>query len=421
MPYSAGLTRLCQGLLLLCMLCCWGLAERARAQSDDLYAPAIVVNDALITEFDIQQRVRLIGVLGAPATDARRTAIEMLIEDRLRAQAAREAGVALTDEQIEAALEEFARQRNMSASQMLSRLSGAGISRQAMVDLLGNQAAFREAMRLRFLARSTPTDTEIETEQVRGLQSNRISVRLGELVIPIQERGAVRTAALAEELYQSLNDGADFTAAVRSYSRAPTARRGGEVGWVPIDRLPPQIGSQIALLQPGQVTRPIDVPNAVVFLKLLEIREDEAPALDPSAVRVTIGRLIIPLRQDPSETDIAAAAVEAEQLGNQISSCADVEARRNSYEAASGIEGPMALSDLPDAQRTAIAPLAVGQVSPPVRVPTGIAVIVVCAKIGDTDVTSIEQIRGRMISERMTSFAQGYLQELRRDAVIEYR
>lgn len=44
-----------------------------------------------------------------------------------------------------------------------------------------------------------------------------------------------------------------------------------------------------------------------------------------------------------------------------------------------------------------------------------------CARTGGTDTSSIEQIRGRLISERMTSFAQGYLQELRRDAVVEYR
>ncbi|MEM8742662.1 MAG: peptidylprolyl isomerase, partial [Pseudomonadota bacterium] len=63
----------------------------------------------------------------------------------------------------------------------------------------------------------------------------------------------------------------------------------------------------------------------------------------------------------------------------------------------------------------------VGQVTPPVRVATGMAVIVLCARTGGTDTSSIEQIRGRLISERMTSFAQGYLQELRRDAVVEYR
>lgn len=414
------LGRLCAGAAL-----CAGLIGASggpgSAQDSDLYAPALVVNDALITEYDIRQRVRLMEVMRVPASDPREQAIEMLIEDRLRAQAAKQAGIELTQTQIDDALEEFARQRNLSAAQMLSQLRGAGITRQAMVDLLANQAAFREAMRLRFLARATPTDSEIETEQGRGLTATRQSVRLAELVIPIRERGELRTAQLAEELYTNLSGGADFAAAVRSYSRAPTARRGGEVGWVPLDRLPPQIGTQIALLQPGQVTRPIDVPNAVVILQLVEIREDEGPVADPSDVRVTVGRLIIPLRAEPSETDIAAAAAEAEQLGRQLSSCSDVQSRQRSYEAASGIQGPVPLSALPDAERAALAPLTVGQVTPPVRVATGMAVIVLCARTGGTDTSSIEQIRGRLISERMTSFAQGYLQELRRDAVVEYR
>lgn len=396
------------------------LAGPAAAQ-DNLYAPAVVVNDALITEFDIDQRTKLIRLMGGPQGDLREMAIGMLIEDRLRDQAAEAAGITLTEAQIEAAMREFAQQRNLGLDQLMGRLRQAGVTRQAMVDLISNQAAFREAMRLRFLARATPSETEIETEQERGLGTARLSVRLAELVIPIQERGDIRTAQLAQELYDELNGGGDFAAAVRSYSRAPSARRGGEVGWLPLDRLPPSIGTEIAVLAPGQVTRPIDVPNAVVILKLLETREDDGTEADPDAARVTVGRLIIPLRSNASETDIAAAQVEAEQIGRQIASCADVEARKASYDPASGIEGPVPLGALTDAERDAIAPLAAGQVGPPVRLREGMAVIVLCARSGGTDPTSIEQVRSRLIAERMQSFAQGYLQELRRDALIEYR
>lgn len=396
-------------------------AGQNRTQDRDLYAPAVVVNDQLITEFDIQQRIRLMQILGGVTGDLRQAAIETLIDDRLREQAARQAGIKLSDEQIQAALKEFAAQRGIGVDALMSRLRQAGVTRQAVIDLVANQAAFREAMRQRFLARAMPTDSEVEAEMRRGPGAASTEVRLAELVIPVRERGELATAKLAEDLARQFASGGDFAAAARRYSRAPSAPRGGDVGWLPLDRLPPSIGAQIALLKPGQVAGPIDVPNAVVFLKLLDSREGGTPGTDPRRALVTLGRLIVPLRPNAGETDIAAATVEAEQLGLQLASCADVEARKAGYARGSGVEGPVPLDQLPDAEREAVAALQPGQVSPPVRLRNGIAVIVMCARSGGTDPTSIEQVRNRLINERMVSFAQGYLQELRRDAVIEYR
>ncbi|HEU0222131.1 MAG TPA: hypothetical protein VFR34_07965, partial [Paracoccaceae bacterium] len=136
---------------------------------------------------------------------------------------------------------------------------------------------------------------------------------------------------------------------------------------------------------------------------------------------VTVGRLVIPLRGDASEEDVAAAETEAAAVGRQLRTCADVEARKQEYGPGSGPQGPVPVSTLADAERAAIANLVAGQVSPPVRVAQGMAVILVCERSASPDPTGIDQVRNRIIAERMTSYATGYLQELRRDAVIEYR
>ncbi|HEU0222767.1 MAG TPA: peptidylprolyl isomerase, partial [Paracoccaceae bacterium] len=253
-------------LMVVAVLC---LAGRP-ALAADPFAPAVVVNDQLITEFDVAQRMRLMQIMGVGGSDVRAMAIESLIDDRLRAQAAKNLGITLTDAQLQAAMSEFAGQRGMTADQMIARLGQAGVTKQAILDLISNQAAFREAMRLRFLARATPTESEIASEQARGPGLGQTELHLAELVLPVRERGEIETAKLAEELYQSLSAGGDFAAAARRYSRSPTGRKGGEVGWMPLDRLPPTIATELALLGAGEITRPIDVPGAVVILKVLE-------------------------------------------------------------------------------------------------------------------------------------------------------
>jgi peptidyl-prolyl cis-trans isomerase SurA len=163
-----------------------------------------------------------------------------------------------------------------------------------------------------------------------------------------------------------------------------------------------------------------------VILKLLETREEAtaAAAAPAGEVTVTYGRLIVPLRADASETDIAAAQVEAEQAGRALRSCADVAARARDYGRGSGVAGPVPLASLPEEERAVLATLPAGRASAPVRSGTGIAVLFLCERAGTAaaaDPGSIEAVRSRLIAERMVSYATGYLQELRRDAVVEYR
>jgi peptidyl-prolyl cis-trans isomerase SurA len=398
-----------------------GLLWAVPAPAAQPFAPAVVVNDDLITEFDVEQRMRLMQLMGVRGEKMREQAVESLIDDKLRAQAAKALGVKLDEQQLNAAIDEFARARNMTGKEMMARVVKAGVTRQAMIDLISNQAAFRDAMRLRFLARATPTDNEIEEEKVRGPGVGASVLHLAELVLVIRERGEVGTQALAEQLFKSLSGGADFAAAARKYSRSPTARKGGDIGWLPIERLPPTVVTALAPLAPGEVTRPIPVPNALVILKVLGARTADTAPATLADVAVTVGRLVVALDPKASETDVAAAQVEAERVGKELKTCADVEARKQIFGTGSGTQGPVPLRSLPDAERQAIATLVPGEVSPPVRSKTGMEVILVCARTGKTDVSAIEQVRNRLVNERMVSYATGYLQELRRDAVIEYR
>ncbi|QDL92503.1 hypothetical protein FDP22_12365 [Paroceanicella profunda] len=407
------------------------LPGAVRAQEDP-FAPAVVVNDSLVTNFDVAQRLRMMQLMGASQGDDKAPAIESLIDDKLRAQAAKRTGVELSDDQVNAALDDFAKQRGFaSGDEFVKRIGAAGVSRQAVVDLVANQAAFREAIRVRYLSRAQPTEAEVAAATAEGATAGvgPTSVRLAELVIPIQERGAERTQEFVAKLHDELANGGDFAEAARKYSRTKSASNGGDVGWMPLDRMPPQISDELALLTAGQVTRPIAVPQAVVLLKVLDVRQDavaSAPAA-ASNVQVTVARLIVPVREGAPEPDVAEARTEAQQVSRDISSCSDIEARKASYGPRSGLEGPVSLASLEPAEREAIANLQAGAMANAVRLRDGVAIVMVCARTEDaasgTDATNdeLQRARSRLISQRMESYAAGYLQELRRDAVIEYR
>jgi peptidyl-prolyl cis-trans isomerase SurA len=79
-------------------------------------------------------------------------------------------------------------------------------------------------------------------------------------------------------------------------------------------------------------------------------------------------------------------------------------------------------SQISDELLKALAPLSVGGITEPQRVKEGIQLVAVCAKKevpGRTKAT--EEARTEINSERARMLARRYLQDLRSDAVIEYR
>ena len=72
------------------------VAFGALAQAANPYAPAITVNDGVITRYDIEQRMALLGALGAGG-DLHELAVEQLTEDRVKLQAADELGIELPE------------------------------------------------------------------------------------------------------------------------------------------------------------------------------------------------------------------------------------------------------------------------------------------------------------------------------------
>jgi peptidyl-prolyl cis-trans isomerase C len=82
----------------------------------------------------------------------------------------------------------------------------------------------------------------------------------------------------ADTLIQRLQGGADFSALARDYSKDGTAANGGELGYVRLDMLAPEIGSVMFALAPGQTTAyPIRSHNAWFIVRVEGRREPPAP------------------------------------------------------------------------------------------------------------------------------------------------
>ncbi|MFQ5567651.1 MAG: peptidylprolyl isomerase [Paracoccaceae bacterium] len=263
------------------------LLSAAAAPAQTMFRPVAVVNDSAITGFDLAQRAQIMVALGfvAASPDALRAeSLDDLIEDRLKLQEGARLGLIANDKVLAIGIEEFASRAGLSADEFRTALSTLGITELALNDLVSAEMVWREVVRGRFAGRVEPGEAEIDAEIALMQQRAGVSYRVAEIVLPTGDGGrdVAETQALAEKLYASLSQGGDFAAAVRTYSRAPSAAQGGEVSWVSTQQMPADLVDLLSGLSPGQIGRPFAVPGGFSILKLLEKRVDAADGIDAS-------------------------------------------------------------------------------------------------------------------------------------------
>jgi peptidyl-prolyl cis-trans isomerase SurA len=261
------------------------LSSATAATAQTMFRPVAVVNDSAITGFDLSQRAQIMVALGFKPNsqqELQAAALDRLIEDRLKMQEGARAGLKASTESLDEGISEIAKKVGLSVDEFFAAMAAKGISEQALKDMVGAEIVWRQVIRGQFSRRVEPGEAEIDAEISLLQARSGVSYRIAEIGLPASDAGRSpdETRALADKVYASLAAGGDFNAAVRTYSRAPSAANGGEIGWVANDRLPPELAEVMGGLAVGDVTTRFVVPGGFSILKLLETRVASTNAAD---------------------------------------------------------------------------------------------------------------------------------------------
>jgi len=239
-------------------------------RAQNLFAPAITVNDLAVTYYELDQRAQFLTLLRAPG-DPGKLAREALIEDRLKQQALRQARIEIPPEDIEVGIEEFASRSNLSLDEFVAALNQGGVSRETLRDFVRIEILWGEYIRSRYLAQARPSETEIDRALGRA-GSGGVQVLLSEIIIPITPQTLTQVEDLARQISETTGPDA-FAASAIQYSASDTRNEGGRMNWVSLANLPAGLRPVILSLSTGQNSAPIALPNAVAVFQMRGIRE----------------------------------------------------------------------------------------------------------------------------------------------------
>ena len=384
------------------------------------FAPVAIVNDQIITGYDVEQRALLNSATSGGAAD-KAGALESLIEDTLRLQAARKAGIDPSPEQIRAGFREIARLNNVDATQMQSQLLSQGVTAEALNEQIKSEVAWRQFIIRRFGPRARVSDNEIDEAMgpESDAQPGEPEYLLAEIRFPIGAEGEAAAMAAARQAISELTSGTRFSDVARKVSTAQSASRGGDLGWVPRSKLSPRAASVVGAMNVDRVSPPFVDGSEVVLYGLRGTREVGGG----SEVRYKLAQLVVGLLPGAPQSEADAALARANAVRSEIGTCNDVIARAPQYLGISGDLGELTLASMPGPVREAVAGLDVGQITQPVRSNDGFHVIAVCDKTqsGPSGEAKREQAENALRAQRLDRYARSYLRELKREAVIDRR
>lgn len=263
-------------------------------------------------------------------------------------------------------------------------------------------------------------EAEIELSKLEQ-NLNEPHINLDEIVLlPEPGRNYAATINLANQMVNAIRQGADFNRIAQQYSASGSAQSGGNIGWILVDNLDPELARTILPLQPGDITDPIDRDGAILIYKLSGKRENGMA--DPMETQITLTRLLYPLAANDDATRLEAAA-KIKRNTKDITTCDELENLHLSY--GSGLAfnlGILPLYSLAPELRDMVAPLDKGEMSEVIAYKEGMAAFMVCDKqapqINLPDLDALElNVKNRYFSV----LSSRYLNQLRREAVIDIR
>ena len=253
------------------------------AQAQGLFDPVISVNRAAITAYELEQREQFLEILQRSSGMAQR-ARDDLIEDRLKMAAADRSGIKLSGAQLLSAMNEFAANANLELEQLLETLAQSGVDEQTYRDFIMVGVTWRELIRARFAARSAPSEAEIDRALASAAAQGGVKVLLTEIVLPAGSAEELNSARQTAERLGRISSTADFSEQARRLSVAQSRVNGGRLEWANMSDLPDGLRPIISGLRPGQITTPLEVPNAVVLFQLRDVAETTAQSPEISAI-----------------------------------------------------------------------------------------------------------------------------------------
>ena len=257
---------------------------------DGKYKIVALVNNEIISSRDLQSAVNMFivntGMSYGPKTKdiIVHRVMQSLIDEKLKINEAKKNGIAITNGEINSAVNKFAQSNNIPYEKLESILKQDGVDMNSLRTKIEADAAWQKliAKKLGGLAQVTPLEIKKEKENItKDLQKSRYMV--SEIVI------SSKNAKDIYSLVSVLREDPRFELYAMQFSESASASRGGDLGWVNKENIDPKMAQKLDNMKEGDVSDPIRVADKYYIMKLnakYDSKHDKSKVPSDEEVRI---------------------------------------------------------------------------------------------------------------------------------------
>ncbi|EDZ4313600.1 peptidylprolyl isomerase SurA [Salmonella enterica] len=398
---------------------------------------AAVVNNGVVLESDVDglmQSVKLnAGQAGQQLPDdatLRHQILERLIMDQIILQMGQKMGVKITDEQLDQAIANIAKQNNMTMDQMRSRLAYDGLNYSTYRNQIRKEMIISEVRNNEVRRRITvlPQEVDALAKQIGTQNDASTELNLSHILIALPENPTSEQVndaqRQAESIVEEARNGADFGKLAITYSADQQALKGGQMGWGRIQELPGIFAQALSTAKKGDIVGPIRSGVGFHILKVNDLRGQSqsisvtevharhillkpSPIMNDQQARLKLEEIAADIKS--GKTTFAAAAKEYSQDPGSANQGGDL-----------GWATPD-IFDFDPAFRDALTKLHKGQISAPVHSSFGWHLIELLdtRKVDKTDAAQKDRAYRMLMNRKFSEEAATWMQEQRASAYVK--
>lgn len=419
---------------------------------------AAIVNDTIISTYDLDQRIKLVMVTsGAQGADAikrlRPQVLRQLVDETLQLQEAIKFNVKITQDDLDKNFKRIASQNNIGVDAIYKMLDENGIARSTLQNQIKADLAWQKLVQQRLSPRVTVSDDEVEAIflQMRA-SSKQTQYAVSEIFLAVDTPDAEdQIRQNIQSILGQLRGGANFSAIARQFSQAPSASNGGDLGMISESDMTPEVAAAVTKMQPGGVSDPIRGPGGYRIMGLrekrlpsgskVEAQAKAAPAAPQAAQKmkgvIELAQIVIPMTQGASKAKQEQIRVKSIEIYRSVNGCASAPQIAKTHGARFQRFGQMSTKEMAPQFVKILSQTPNGRSTPPLVGAQGVEMYIICSGgmvpaatamqegprqtiTAQSDVTK-EDVENRLYNQELSMLARRYLRDLRRDATIEMR
>ena len=246
---------------------------------------AAVVNDDIVLQSELDQRTASVyrsilksGTQPPPIEVLRNQVMERLIAERLQLNMGFNAGVRISDSEIDQTIARLAAVNNLSVQQYLQQINTSGESMSDLRENIANEMIIMQVQQGSVMRGIHVSEQELNNflGSEEGKLMTSPDVNLGQILIAVPATASAEKISASQQklndIIAQIDEGADFKQLAIANSDDQSALEGGDLGWRKQAQLPSLFTDAIENLQPGEVSKTIRSGAGFHILKLYDRR-----------------------------------------------------------------------------------------------------------------------------------------------------